>query len=210
VSREATPRQHATLVLPMLDGLLTAGGLSISDIDAIGFSCGPGSFVGLRIGMGIVQGLAFGVGIPVVPVSTLQAIAQVAIDRLKPEEGDYIVPVIDARMNEVYWGVYINSGGRAVLAGVDSISTPAQVQGEFSDHHRILGVGDGWQFIDQIPIGPNLIKEEISSDAEQVLLLSMDSYLRGLGQPIEKVEPLYLRRASSWKKRQGMLDNPDK
>ncbi|RLA54780.1 MAG: tRNA (adenosine(37)-N6)-threonylcarbamoyltransferase complex dimerization subunit type 1 TsaB [Gammaproteobacteria bacterium] len=205
VLREHKPRQHIQLILPMIDELLKQSCLSIRDIDAIGFSQGPGSFTGLRIGMGVVQGLAFGGDIQVVPVSTLQVMAQVAIDRDMLNMDGIVMPVIDARMDEVYWGIYKNNDGGAQPVCVDALNTPEQVS--ISGHapgitdNIDIGVGDGWRFRDRISVQVELVDEQLVSDAEQVLGLSVDRYARGLSVVIDQIEPLYLRNQISWKKR---------
>lgn len=77
------------------------------DLDALAFAAGPGSFTGLRIATGVIQGLAWGLDIPVVPVSSLQAVALAVAEEQDAQEGDGIAVAFDARMDEVYWGAIV-------------------------------------------------------------------------------------------------------
>src|SRR3954468_2214967 len=88
--------RHSELALPMFEDLLKKTNLTVAELDAVAFGAGPGSFTGLRIACGIAQGLAFPRGIPVLAVSTLEALAE--------ESGaTRVVACIDARMREVYY-----------------------------------------------------------------------------------------------------------
>ena len=100
---EIAPRRHTELILPMMDGLLAEAGLSLRGLDALAFARGPGSFTGIRIATSIVQGAALGAGLAVVPVSSLQALAQGA---RRLHGAGQVLSALDARMREVYWGAY--------------------------------------------------------------------------------------------------------
>lgn len=97
------PRRHTELILPMVDELLAEAGLSLAQLDALAVDRGPGSFTGVRIGIGVAQGLAFAADLPVFPVSSLTALALAASHE---SQCDTILSLLDARMEEVYWGMY--------------------------------------------------------------------------------------------------------
>ena len=97
--RELTGVQtHSQGVLPAIQELLNAAGLSLSQCQAIAFGCGPGAFTGVRTTCGIVQGLGYGADLPILPIISLHAMAQAA----REQDGDAdFVCVLDARMAEV-------------------------------------------------------------------------------------------------------------
>ena len=92
-------QKHSELVLPMLNEMLSEGGITLSHIDGFAFGAGPGSFTGLRIACGVIQGLAFALDKPVVDISTLEALAQ--------QNGSAkVITALDARMGEIYFAAY--------------------------------------------------------------------------------------------------------
>lgn len=217
--REATPRQHIKCVLPMIDNLLKANALQLGQLDALAFISGPGSFTGLRIGLGVVQGLALGADLPVLPVSTLQALAQEAIEHQHVGEQELIMPVIDARMDEVYWGIYRNEGGLAQALQDDRLSVPEEIA---SAYHALfirdsralpvpvdnpvlgIGLGDGWLLGERISLQPRRVDVRAATDAEMALRLALVAYGRGEARSIDEVELTYLRNKTTWKKRQKL------
>ncbi|MCC7548213.1 MAG: tRNA (adenosine(37)-N6)-threonylcarbamoyltransferase complex dimerization subunit type 1 TsaB [Burkholderiales bacterium] len=100
VREEDAGQRHSNLIVPMLDALLREAGIALGDVQAIAFGAGPGSFTGVRIACGVAQGLALGAGIPVVPVSTLAALAQASA-------ADRVIAAMDARIGEIYHACYV-------------------------------------------------------------------------------------------------------
>jgi tRNA threonylcarbamoyladenosine biosynthesis protein TsaB len=106
---EIAGQRHSELLLPMIRALLAEFGATLAQVDGIAFGAGPGSFTGLRIACGVAQGLALGADLPVVGVSTLEAIAQTRRDQ---SGGDRVIAAIDARMREAYVGASERDLGR--------------------------------------------------------------------------------------------------
>jgi tRNA threonylcarbamoyladenosine biosynthesis protein TsaB len=118
---QLTQRGHSDLVLGMLDQILVEADCKLADVDYLAFGRGPGSFTGVRVGVGVAQGIAFAQLLPVIPVSTLAAVAQRAID----EHGAKQVAVaLDARMGEVYAAHFREEEGLAVLCDQEQVCAP--------------------------------------------------------------------------------------
>jgi len=94
-------RKHSERLLETVDWLLRETGRELSDVDMLAVAHGPGSFTGLRVGVAAWKGLALGAGLPLVGVSTLDAMSRM------PEMHDgWACPMLDAKMQEVYGAVY--------------------------------------------------------------------------------------------------------
>jgi tRNA threonylcarbamoyladenosine biosynthesis protein TsaB len=95
--------QSSASLIPLIQQLLAAAGLSLRELDAIAFGRGPGSFTGLRTACSVAQGLGYGAGVRLLPIDTLQAVAEEAHDRFGATR---VVAVLDARMDQVYAAGY--------------------------------------------------------------------------------------------------------
>jgi len=135
------PREHTRLILPMIDELLSESGLKAGDLDAVAFGRGPGAFTGLRIAAGVVQGIAFGADLPVVPVSSLAALAQ---GGYRETGACRVLAAIDARIQEVYWAACeFEKAGQLRMVGDELVCSPEQVPIPGGDDWH--GVGSGWE-----------------------------------------------------------------
>jgi tRNA threonylcarbamoyladenosine biosynthesis protein TsaB len=117
--------QASAALIPAIQALMAQGGLQFSQLDAIAFGRGPGSFTGLRTACSVAQGLAFAAGVKVLPVDTLHALAQEAHSL---SNAPRICAALDARMGEMYYAYYLfDICSRDVLQGY-SLKTPLNME----------------------------------------------------------------------------------
>ncbi|ANB69484.1 MULTISPECIES: tRNA (adenosine(37)-N6)-threonylcarbamoyltransferase complex dimerization subunit type 1 TsaB [Aeromonas] len=201
---EEAPRDHTRKILPMVQAVLEDAGISLSDLDAIAFGRGPGSFTGVRIGISVAQGLAFGAGVPLIGISTLAAMAQGAY---RLDGAEQVLTAIDARMNEVYFGRYELIDGRMQLVGDEVVSDPAalvDVRGKLAG--PVTCVGTGFETYGETLSG---LADELAVSqvrfpaAEDMLPLARAAWLAGEAVPVEQATPVYLRDKVTWKKLPG-------
>jgi tRNA threonylcarbamoyladenosine biosynthesis protein TsaB len=131
-------RHHAEVLLPALDRLFLLTGSTPADVDLLVCTVGPVSFTGLRIGVSTVKGLALATGKPVVGVSTLEALAMNVIP-----SSNLICPMLDARKNQVYTGLY-RMGPDILPTAVrpEKLTDVAQFLQEL-DREEIIFLGEG-------------------------------------------------------------------
>jgi len=139
ISRSAEGgRSHAQQVLEMVEAVLAEAEGSLSMLDGIAASIGPGAFTGVRISVAVAQGLAFGAGLRVVPVSTLEALALQTVQ----SGGRLALACLDARMGEVYWGCFAADFTRGVAASCPaSVGPPESVVLPVPGPYRGIGRG---------------------------------------------------------------------
>ena len=141
---EIAPRGHSELAPQMAEELLREAKLEWAQLDALAVDVGPGAFTGLRIGLGLAQGLAYGAGLRVIPVVSLEALAFAALEKQNDDGGGgEVLAALDARMGQVYYGVY-----RAAPHGVECVARPALAEPQKAqiprESRRLLGIGGGW------------------------------------------------------------------
>lgn len=201
------PRGHTRLLMPMVRELLAERGLPASALDAVAFARGPGSFTGLRIATGVVQGLAYGLNIPVVPISSLAAVAaQLTVEPSAATADAGIAIALDARMGEVYWGCYSLEQGLPVPLGPERVCPPALLNLPEGPGHW-LGAGSGWRLQDDMPLSVRARVARPEPDrlprAREVAVLGERAWFRGEVVPAAQAMPVYLRDEVTWKKLPG-------
>lgn len=203
---QLAPREHSRLILKMIDTLLADAAVPVSELDAIAFGRGPGSFMGVRIAAGVVQGIAFAHDIPVIPISTLKAIAQRAYEQTANTQ---ILVAIDARMDEVYWAVYRLNALRWQLDGEEQVISPERLQlsrqtlqddgkGDNKGSDEWLAAGTGWgSYAQRLLAGADFDLQatlaECYPSAEGIAKLAVEEFRAGNMVTAAQAVPVYLR-----------------
>ena len=188
---EIAPRRHAELALPWAEELLAEAGIARSQLDAIALGRGPGAFTGVRLAIALAQGVALALDRPLIPVSTLQALAMRA-----PAEAGQVLAAIDARMGEVYVARYERVDGLPWLQDAERVCPPQAVV--LPEGIRCAGVGTGFGAAEGAivaQLGTALISVDATAlpRASDVLALALPMLARGEAIAPERVEPAYLR-----------------
>jgi tRNA threonylcarbamoyladenosine biosynthesis protein TsaB len=189
-------RGHAEHILPMIDALLADAKLRLVDLDAIAFGRGPGGFTGVRLAASVTQGLAFGAGKPVVPVSDLQAVAQQVMDAHLAVRS--VVVCNDARMQEVYWAVFVRSeSGLAVPLGEERVAKPSQVELPSDLPGPVHGAGRGFRaypdLTERLTGLLAVVHEQLLPRASEILRIAAWEFKAGRFLPPEEALPTYVR-----------------
>ncbi|KAB8196960.1 tRNA (adenosine(37)-N6)-threonylcarbamoyltransferase complex dimerization subunit type 1 TsaB [Lysobacter maris] len=189
---QVAPRRHAELTLPWAGQLLADAGVGRGQLDAIAVGRGPGAFTGVRLAIALAQGMALALDRPLLPVSTLEALAM-------RSSGGQVLAAIDARMGEVYVAAYRRRQDGQALArqGEEAVLPPIEVrlpEGAEAWH----GVGTGFDAVEgalRQQLGGRLasVAAQELPHAADVARLAAAAFARGESVAPERVEPAYLR-----------------
>jgi tRNA threonylcarbamoyladenosine biosynthesis protein TsaB len=185
-------RAHSEQLLTLIQEILAEGQVALSALDGIASSIGPGSFTGVRISVAVAQGLAFGASLPVVPVTTLEALA---LQSLK-DDAARTLACLDARMGEVYWGCFARDCARSLNSiSVPAVSPPQSVSLPTPGHYRGIGRGfTAYPLLGQLPgvmVEPGA--ELALPNAREIATLGSQRLAAGQGLDPADLKPLYLR-----------------
>jgi tRNA threonylcarbamoyladenosine biosynthesis protein TsaB len=198
-------RGHAQQLLAMVRELLAEAQVSWSMLNGIAASIGPGAFTGVRISVSVAQGLAFGAGLPVVPVTTLEAMALQVLER----DSARAIACLDARMGEVYWGCFAADAARGLIAaGAPRVGPPDSVAlpgaggwpgdgGGEAASPGVRGIGRGFSAYPDLAERLGVQLDEQGSralpNAREIALLGARRLNAGGGLDPADLQPLYLR-----------------
>lgn len=189
---EMAPRRHAELVLPMAESLLSEAGLTRKQLDAIAVGRGPGAFTGVRLGISVAQGLALALDLPVVPVSSLAALAMQA-----PQNGAATLAVIDARRAEVYAGAFrFGANGLVEPLNEECVIAASELPLPEASEWNVLGSGwnaYGEAIRERLPDAPRWADGHRYPQACDVARLAAPLFAAGKAVRPEQALPVYLR-----------------
>ncbi|MGE5471816.1 MAG: tRNA (adenosine(37)-N6)-threonylcarbamoyltransferase complex dimerization subunit type 1 TsaB [Bacteroidota bacterium] len=181
-------RSHSETLLPLVGELLAEAGVGIKAVDAIAFGVGPGAFTGLRVACGTAQGLAMAADTPLIPVTSLEAMAEAT-------GAERVLALLDARMGEVYAGAYLRTVDGYALQGEIRVAAPDAV---------LIPQDAGWLACGNAPaaypaLGQRLadagiaVRADIWPTAAALARLAAPRAAHGAGIDAALAAPLYVR-----------------
>lgn len=185
-------KSNAVKILRMAEELMAEAQVSLSMLDGIAASIGPGAFTGVRISVAVAQGLAFGADLKVVPVTTLEALALQVLEG----PGSRALACLDARMGEVYWGCFDWDAACGVLqSGALRVGPPSSVALDLGGQY--VGVGRGFSAYPVLGMLPGVTTDAARStalpNAREIARLGARRLAAGGALDAADLKPLYLR-----------------
>lgn len=186
--------RHGDRLMGLLDAVLADARVSKLDLTAVAFGCGPGAFTGVRMAVAAAQGIGYGLDIPVLPVSSLAALAQEGFDR---DAATPILALADARMGEVYAGYFeVDESGLVLAVGDEQLAAPASLALPGDDVWCAVGSGvRAHRAALELRFGYRLdaFRHEVLPQAGAIARLGARALRAGLAVPARQALPVYLR-----------------
>ena len=200
-------KTHSETLLPMLDEIIKMTGIDCSELSAIAVSGGPGSFTGLRIGAACAKGLGLALDLPLIHVPTLDAMA------LNIYSSDaIIVPIMDARRNQVYTGIYKNDCNLEIIkdsmaVAIDELFEILRDLDNKKEIKKIIFLGDGVpvfrEYIDKnLEIAHDFAPANLNRQrASNIAMLGLKMFKEGKSLLSDDMRPEYLRKSQAERER---------
>lgn len=194
-------RSHTERLLLTVQWVLEQARLCLKDVDMLAVSCGPGSFTGLRVGMAAWKGLAAANGLGLVSVPTLDAMA-----RNVPLVDGVVCPMLDARMNEVFWAVYRFSGGHRTKTAPDRVDGIERVFACVRGGAVFLGDGAERYRRAIMNTNPEAVFAPLACSIPRASLVAAEAVAlldQGVSTDPAQAEPVYLRKSQAEQAREA-------
>lgn len=202
---------HSQTLLPMIEKVVDMSGIELEQIDAIAIAAGPGSFTGLRIGLATAKGIGLALKKPVVSVPTLEGLAY----RVSVFDG-IICPIMDARRNQVYTGIYKMDKGNLVCLSEQKAVDIHEIMEELEKYdEKVIFLGDGVE-VQRETIEKEFKKEycfapiHLSKQSAAAVAVLGDIYFnQGKAEDAAEHKPIYLRKSQAEREREERLKKQD-
>lgn len=201
IRQKVAPQQHTKLILPMIDEILHEAGIKKTDVQAIAYGHGPGSFTGVRIAASAVQGLSLGLNLKVQGISNLKAMAYKAYKMTGNKDALYVAS-IDARMSELYLGLYRADESGALYLLADECVLPkdkaAELIKEKAGDLPIICSGTGCQVLkneEYLEIDKIIVDFPDACSIIELASMNIDGFTDAI-----EAQPVYIRNEVTWKK----------
>ena len=189
IEEHNTPNySHAEQLHVFIQEVLLQASISMTDLDAVAVSKGPGSYTGLRIGVSAAKGLCFSLDVPLISIATLKSMAQQSVG----EQVDVIIPLLDARRMEVYAQAFDASGSAIGETSAEIIDENSFKS--FLEKGKVLLSGNGAEKCQAVLNHPNLkFDTTIVPSAQQMASLSFQKFQAKNFEDVAYFEPYYLK-----------------
>jgi len=181
-------KSHSEHLLIMIKELLSSCALQMSSIDAVAFSCGPGSYTGLRIGSSTAKGLCYALGVPLISVPTLQAMAK----QIKGASSETLLcPMLDARRMEVYAALY-NDENKCVEPEHPLLIDENTFE-QILENNSIMIFGSGMEKCKSVISSKAMFIEGVFPTAVTVGQIAFEKFCDNQFEDVAYFEPFYLK-----------------
>jgi tRNA threonylcarbamoyladenosine biosynthesis protein TsaB len=209
---DVSGQNHSKLLTVFIAQLLESNRLKASDFNAVAVSEGPGSYTGLRIGVSVAKGFCYAASIPLIAISSLEAMTSHVIEHLeefhlqiKPD--DLFAPMIDARRMEVYTAIY--SSNLQLVQKVNALVVDQDSFREFTENSRLFLFGNGSAKCSDILINPNIIYiDGILASSLHMATLANLKFQKGEFVDVAYFEPFYLKDFIATVPKNSILNPP--
>ena len=192
VKEIAEGRNHAAVLTLFIDSLFKTNHISVHELDAVAISSGPGSYTGLRIGLSTAKGLCYGGNIPLIAVSTLQAMSMGFARQYDVPAQALLCPMIDARRMEVYTALYDKDGRQMEKVSAEIITT--QSFASWLDRYPIYFFGNGADKCRTTITHPNAVfTESFAHSASYMIQPALQAFHKKQFENTAYFEPFYLK-----------------
>ncbi|MEO7531990.1 MAG: tRNA (adenosine(37)-N6)-threonylcarbamoyltransferase complex dimerization subunit type 1 TsaB [Sediminibacterium sp.] len=190
-------KNHASFVQPAIEQLMKNSGYTLSQLDAIAVTSGPGSYTGLRVGLASAKGICYALQKKLVLVNTLEVMAQAILSHYKAsglsiEPSTLLCPLIDARRMEVFTALY-DISLKEITAPFALIIDENTFDSLLKSNHSVIFSGSGHQKLKEVIASAAGLFSDIQHNASHLAIRAVSAYQSNRFADLAYSEPLYVK-----------------